>query len=88
MKKLHVRKVFSFKVRLQDISLRNTFSHLHQAKLVPGCTVTSTITDKIRQVGLLKQETIGIIFNWDISTMQKGGSTIAKTIHNDQNDPH
>ena len=74
MKKLHVRKVFSFQFRLQDISLRNTFSHLHQA----GCTVTSTITDKIRQVGLLKQETIGIIFNWDISTMQKGGSTIAK----------
>ena len=88
MKKLHVRKVFSFQVRLQDISLRNTFSHLHQEKLVPGCTVTSTIMDKIRQVGLLKQETIGIIFNWDISTMQKGGTTIAKTIHNDQNDPH
>ena len=87
MKKLHVRKVFSFQVRLQDISLRNTFPHLHQEKLVPGCTAI-TITDKIRQVGLLKQETIGIIFNWDISTMQKGGTTIAKTIHNDQNDPH
>ena len=34
--------------------------------LIWGCTVTSTVMNKNRRLfSLLKQETIGIIFNWD-----------------------
>ena len=33
-----------------------------------GCTVTSTIMNKNRQAKLLKQEEIGNIFNWNISS--------------------
>ena len=47
--------VFSLQVCFQDISLSR------------GCTVTSIMMDKNRQVCLLKQETIGTIFNWGIS---------------------
>ena len=35
------------------------------ALLSRSCIVTSTVMKKNRQVGLLKQETIGIIFNRD-----------------------
>ena len=34
-----------------------------------GGLVTSTVMNKNRPVMLMKQETIGIIFDWDISTM-------------------
>lgn len=35
------------------------------ALLSRSCIVTSTVIKKNRQVGLLKQEAIGIIFNWE-----------------------
>lgn len=35
------------------------------ALLTRSCIVTSIVMKKNRQVGLLKQEAIGIIFNWD-----------------------
>ena len=34
-----------------------------------GCIATSTIMNENRPVNIMKQEMIGIIFNWDISTM-------------------
>ena len=36
------------------------------ALLSRSCIVTSTVMKKKRQVGILKQEAIGIIFNWDL----------------------
>ena len=39
------------------------------AFLSRGWMVDSTVINKNRPVSFMKQETIGIIFNWDISTM-------------------
>ena len=56
---------FTLQVCFQDISLSR------------GCIVTSITMDKNRHVSLLKQETIGTIFNWGISSQSLYPQNIA-----------